>query len=366
MPKSSFGNRWLSVCALGISLAIAHGSAAFAQAAEPASESPSSGVPKAESKPRAERSDRNRRQGVVVRLVSDKSKPGANSNEKGEDSKTGPKAGVAAPDSDVSGLDELLPVVLENNPDILLAKAKLREAEAELNRVQAQATRELMTLHQTVSQQRTDVAELQDEVARLEAAYAAGTPNARDFHAKQKELRMAIAALASSKAQLDFFCGRQQKGFGALKPGAARTSKPANEQFLNWRAAIDVFHDTKTLQRFLTDLQKELDVKFDQTPLTEVVSQLQQGSGIDFLISDKDTSYLKVTLTLRKCKLGAILQAIEDQYPQVPTVRFIARDYGFLITRSEILSPNLRDVPRLQEILQLIPYLSQMDEKPAK
>ncbi len=65
---------------------------------------------------------------------------------------------------ELPSLDKMLISAIENNPDILVAKSKLHEAEAELNRTRLQIARQVITLRFSVQNLRVRVEVLQDGV----------------------------------------------------------------------------------------------------------------------------------------------------------------------------------------------------------
>src|SRR6266851_3115371 len=65
-------------------------------------------------------------------------------------------------------LDELLTLALKNNPDLRVADAKVREAEAELNRVRLQVTQKLVTLRNSIQAATSTVKEAQTRLDRTQ------------------------------------------------------------------------------------------------------------------------------------------------------------------------------------------------------
>src|SRR5206468_7820042 len=57
-------------------------------------------------------------------------------------------------------LEEMLTNALKDNPDIRVAEAKVREAEAELNRTRLQVTQKIVALQQALLAQKAEVAKL--------------------------------------------------------------------------------------------------------------------------------------------------------------------------------------------------------------
>ena len=107
---------------------------------------------------------------------------------------------AAAPDKDSKGppLDKLLLTAMENNPDILVAKAKVAEAEDELNRTRLDVTRRLVGLRQSLENQRAWVARLRHAEAVLPKSIAPG------------DLEKALVELGMVEAEFQYLLGRPQ------------------------------------------------------------------------------------------------------------------------------------------------------------
>jgi hypothetical protein len=96
-------------------------------------------------------------------------------------------------------LDTLLLTAMEQNPDIRVAQSKLREAEAELNRTRLQVARQIVTLRESILNQRR-------EIERLHVLFY-------DLMKIQfTELGEALTALAAMEAELAYTLGETAIG----------------------------------------------------------------------------------------------------------------------------------------------------------
>jgi hypothetical protein len=103
------------------------------------------------------------------------------------------------PAEDISGetgIDVLLTKAMEHNPDIRLAKAKLRGARAELNRTRLDAARKVVTLQESVRARRTKVAKLRNAITKVPGSVP------------KYEVEDALASLAAAEAELEYVLGR--------------------------------------------------------------------------------------------------------------------------------------------------------------
>src|SRR5437870_8600406 len=80
--------------------------------------------------------------------------------------KPDPKPAPAKPDP--NSLEAMLSVALKSNPDIQVAEAKLREAEAGLNKARVQVLQQLVTAKNAVDSQRAAVAAAEAAMKRVQ------------------------------------------------------------------------------------------------------------------------------------------------------------------------------------------------------
>src|SRR5438067_4305731 len=88
---------------------------------------------------------------------------------------TPPAAPAANPPGDATRrapekptLEDILAAALRHNPDIRVAEAKLREAEAELNRVRLSVIQKMTRLHQELQHARAEADQAEKNLARLQ------------------------------------------------------------------------------------------------------------------------------------------------------------------------------------------------------
>ena len=252
----------------------------------------------------------------------------------------------------VPGLEEVLSAALEDNPEIRVAQAKVREAEAALNQARLEMIRQAVTLRQSTLQQQAEF----NETKRL---YANNVISAA-------ELAQSSRASIKSEAQLLYLMGRTPPGapqagaMGAgmrsmMGGGAANApamtggglvgggfigggahgmmgpiSRMGGEGLVGGgdlgeiRPAIP---KGKMAEQLRAALDKETPVAFNDTPLPEAAEFLAEFTGLNMIIGE-DLPNTTVTLTLKKAPLGAVLQALKDRVH----IEFYVRDYGMLVT----------------------------------
>jgi hypothetical protein len=91
--------------------------------------------------------------------------------------------------------EKLLMTAMESNPDILVAKSKVRQAEAELNRTRLDVVRQILKLRALIQDQ-------QDVVHRLRSLRPANSVSS-------SERQEASIKLSASEAELQYLLGNQ-------------------------------------------------------------------------------------------------------------------------------------------------------------
>src|SRR5438552_2083694 len=83
-------------------------------------------------------------------------------------------------------LEEMLEQALKSNPDLRVAEAKLREAEAELTRTRLAVTHKVATLYAALDVAKKAVEGAEADYNRVNEAYKRGAVAAGEFAAAQK------------------------------------------------------------------------------------------------------------------------------------------------------------------------------------
>jgi outer membrane protein TolC len=267
-----------------------------------------------------------------------------------------PKKG--AEEKKPSQLEELIAQALRDNPDIRVAEAKTREAEAELSRVRLQVIQKVVAHQHTVetldgavktaeanyklAQAKLTFAEA--EYKRLAAAGAAVTQQlldekkayaeqARaDVSNAQAALQSAKADLAKAQSELPYLLG---KGHKDDKPADATRREAERALYALSIAQAEAAWKTAELPRgsVADKLRKALDttttLKVDAgSPLDDVLDYLKARAGVPVVNNLPHQITLQKEVNLDGVPLGAAFQCIED----VAGVRFGVRDYGILVS----------------------------------
>jgi hypothetical protein len=275
-----------------------------------------------------------------------------------------------------SQLEELIAQALRDNPDVRVADAKLREADAELNRVRLQVIQKVVahqhtvdTLMSAVKMTEAGFAAAEARVKLVEADYKrmtvsgaavaqADIEKARadldqakaNLETVKAALQAAKADLAKAQAELPYLLGKSAKG----GDGKTRVSSIADLLAVKGQQAVlDELYDLvdrKVAQDALGGaraqpqgsvadrLRKALDgsvsLKFEQAPLSDVLVYMQHVAEVPVVTNLLPPNFLErpLTLNLEKIPLGAAFEALED----ISGMHFGVRDYGILVSNQRL------------------------------
>jgi hypothetical protein len=273
-----------------------------------------------------------------------------------------------------SQLEELIAQALRDNPDIRVAEAKTREAEAELSRVRLQVIQKVVAHQHTVetlegavtaAEANLTLAEANVRLAETEyqrmlnlknAVTPADLDTARakldkskaDLSGARAALQAAKADLAKAQAELPYLLGKASKD---------DKQDDATKRALEW-LKIHQIDDRSSTARGLyaleiaraeaawnaadlprgtvaEKLRKALDtpvsLKFGtgEVPLDDILAFLKQKAGTPIVTTlPRELMAKKFMVSLENVPLGATFQAVED----VAGVQFAVRDYGILVS----------------------------------
>jgi hypothetical protein len=313
-------------------------------------------------------------------LVFGQAGPGdAKKDDKADPNQPGDKAGKEAPKTK---LEEMLQQALRNNPDIRVAEAKVAEAEAELNRTRLIVMQKVVLYNANLADAQAKVASAERLHARLvdTAKKAPGLVTEQDLQAAQTELQTAKANLAKVEAELPLLLGDKaqdkaiEKGLEWLRrysldktgdPNAWRTASPeldraAAEQWFKYLHTESV--DTNTAfalaalatagvkppvqgpmaERIKKALDKPTKVDFNAIgPSDALYVLLEKVEGVPYSVRLKEAELAPELIHFRfdhEVPLGAAFQAYQDVC--LPSVRFVVRDYGILVTDEKHMPPG--------------------------
>jgi hypothetical protein len=272
-------------------------------------------------------------------------------------------------------VEELLAQALRNNPDIRVAESKLREAEAELHRIQLQVTQKLLANQRETAVAKEMVEEAQAKLGHVKLLLQSKAISKEEYRAVESALQKAKADLARVEAELPYLLGTRSLTFSlafspdgkmlAMGTSVSMAFKPttnidtATDPVRLWDLASG--KEVTSLPAAAADkirqaLDTRIQVDFDQVQPTEILEYLRDKvKGFNLVVglygeqrpkgSTKGAGELRpATLKLQEpVPVGAIFQFLEDQYGW----RFVVREYGIVVTERDRVPPgaaNLHDL----------------------
>lgn len=236
-------------------------------------------------------------------------------------------------------LAEALARALHNSPAILVADAKLRQAQAEWNEARQSVVHDLTLafkrreLNKAIMESRSDATDdvrqafLEDEAKII---YLLGVAAELPDRADTKRDHLPRAGLYSpviTPSDPDARAAEQNPMGGGGRVGSAAS------------AALDSSEFEDLPDHLRSFLNKRIDFDFTEVPLREVLDYIQQAGGaeIDFVLqnptewnapdADKPDNRFSVTAAIKHVTVAAALEALAD----LNGCAFIFRDYGILV-----------------------------------
>jgi multidrug resistance efflux pump len=321
---------------------------------------------------------------------------GAGLGQQGSDAKDAKKP---AEEKKPSQLEELIAQALRDNPDLRVADAKLREADAELNRVRLQVIQKVVAHQHTIetleSAVKTAEASYRMAEAKLKQADAeykrlksidagiaqadldAGRANLEtakaNLDAAKAALQAAKADLAKAQAELPYLLGKSNKA----GQGGKLSSTEIGLQALAQQQVIVQELDTLVLREAALNalgtarakpqgsvadrLRKALDTSTNLKaaagmPLEELLDGLQKAADVPIVNTlQQNQVTLRTDFNLQNVPLGAAFQCLED----VAGVQLGVRDYGIVVSKT--LPP---DVTHLHDFWKSEQHQKKVGDKP--
>lgn len=294
----------------------------------------------------------------------------------GAQAPTPPKEDKAPPKAkeatrlDSMSLDEMLAVALQNNADLRVAEAKIRDAQAERDRLRLQVVNRIRSQKAAVETQRDVVMAVQKMCDMFANLRRSGTASDMESLQVQKTLAEAKAKLAEVEAELPNLLGQAADGKSAEASGdscprfahagtktqdcmACHTANRNRFLVGAWLAPVNpatgrastpappIRQEMADKLRAVLDKPVSIEV-VKNVPLADVLDLIQEKLGADERVP------VRTVLGGEKCPLslprwtlplGAWLQMIEDEIPEVV---FLVRDYGILGTvKTDVRGSNL-------------------------
>jgi multidrug efflux pump subunit AcrA (membrane-fusion protein) len=245
-------------------------------------------------------------------------------------------------------LEEMLVLALKNNPDLVVAEAKLREAEAEYKRTRLKLAQKLVAMRAHVDAATKTYDEAKNRYQRMKELFEKHAVSAEELAGAELTLLRFKAELAEVKAEIPYLIGQvsQEADNDAANSGGTRRETFRLDKFSSDSRPVPLRLDIKVPRGSEADkLRKALDTPVTfvwsdpKTTLQDIADAFAKVAGVTFLV--KDGAEQIPEFRVGRVPLGAAIQALEDA---VPGVHFTVRDYGILVTYKTQLPANALSV----------------------
>jgi hypothetical protein len=311
--------------------------------------------------------------------------PAADPTQKPADTSTGVTGQPVKPAADKPAppktkLEEMLQQAMRNNPDIRVAEAKMAEAEAQLNRTRLVVMQKVVLYNAKLDDAKMKVELAEKSVKRLRTLAGTGAVSATDMDTAEAALQNAKAEQAKVEAELPLLLGSASdnktqvnnaleylrrysldttgdpnmwrvlnnfQNYNAPNPiGPWQYQTTDQSPYTNITAGSYLRSAPTPVQGPMADcikkaLDKSIKVQLSGNPRVVLTNLLDMVEGVSFNIrlTDPEISDKAIDLDFRnEMPLGAAFQALQDVC--LPSVRFVVRDYGILVTDEKHLPPG--------------------------
>jgi len=246
------------------------------------------------------------------------------------------------------GLQQMLEQALRANPDIRVAEAKLRDAEAELSRTRLKVMTRVVELQHEIRALKSAVDFAQKRYTRLKDLAEHKSVDQRLVDEQEAPLLKAKAELAKAEAEFPYLLGNAPLTGAEAMAGDASAVARALRALAKTAAAPaepGVVFVPYVAPGVHAKVHKALDekIKLDHpegVTLKDLADFLQEHSGglnVTLALGPGNLTEVQFPLAFKQpVAVGAVYEWLEDQFP----VRCVVRDYGIVIAVRERVPPG--------------------------
>lgn len=245
-------------------------------------------------------------------------------------------------------LEELLATALQHSPEVQVAEAKLREAEAQLRATRLQIAQRLIDLHTSSETQHKNLSIAESEYKRMMKMREAGTVSLSEFAEVERKFQTLKGQIAQLEASVATLTGRLPAlnrvegnagplgafldaplrgaiNLGGLGGGGGLGSN-AEAPKPRWPRQAMADKMLKALEQPVSKVEK-----MENIPLNELIEFVrQQNKDVPVLAKLAGQGDQMVNINFKgELTLGAYFQVLIDT---IPDLKIFVRDYGFFIT----------------------------------
>jgi hypothetical protein len=241
-----------------------------------------------------------------------------------------------------ANLEQLLAEALKNNPDLRVAQAKVRTAEAERDQLRLKLVQEVTVAHAELERARAAVAGAKSQLDAALSQFARAAVSQKDVGDAGAALQQAKATLAAVEAKLAYLVGKAPSLQG-MNLGAKAGGDVPDLGGLRYAAAQALFVRLPKVDRTLAEKLRTalaapfaLDSAGGGLELKDALDAVRQKlKGINVVCPKECEGRTAVFRLTEAVPLGAALQLLEEEY----SCRFLLRDYGIRVVDAQEAVP---------------------------
>lgn len=224
---------------------------------------------------------------------------------------------------DPKSIEGMIAAALRSNPDVLVAEAKVREAEAELNRVRMKVTQDVMALQNRREAATITLRSAEMTVQRKSQMHKSGTIDAGAFEEAQFELLRARHAFATVETESKYLLGE-----GSAKPARTAESRSIGESPSN---GVFVQRPPLTTSDSVF-LSQPIAVSAEEARLTDVFAPLKAVAAElgTMIVIDEAISEITLSVEMKETTVEKFLTLLTDRLTN--SIAFVFRPYGVFVT----------------------------------
>lgn len=241
-----------------------------------------------------------------------------------------------------SALESAIDLALANNPDLRVADAKVREAEASMSRTRLQVLQKVVAAYQGIEDAKAAVKHAEQRLDRVKQLAKSAAISEQEVKDAEVAVAKAKSHLAAAESELNYLQGKAvtKKAVGYFQGGYPFPIPLAADPALSSLEYQVPYVDAVTLtvkrrlegpvaDRLRKALEKKVTLKVETNARTYLAQLREQASGLHIQATEKGPSWdEKVSATLSEVPLSAAIQLLEDV---LDDHRVVVRDYGLYI-----------------------------------
>lgn len=237
------------------------------------------------------------------------------------ESAKGPSHDVQDPKS----IEGMIAAALRSNPDVLVAEAKVREAEAELNRVRMKVTQDVMALQNRSEAARLELMSAESTLDRKRQMHQAGTLDVGAYEEAKFDLVRARHAVATVESESKYLLGE-----GSGKAVRQFESKSSGEAASNNLLALTQRPPLNSTDSVF--LAQTISISLKEALLSDAFEKLKTVAADlgTMVVIDEEIASLTISVDVKETTVEKFLTLLTDRMSD--SIAVVFRPYGMFVT----------------------------------